>query len=464
MDFPLFSQLMNCGKIGILVPIRLTLPDFFFQPNNTTMDAYAKVLLIAIPGFILLMIVEWLYSLWKGKSTFRSMDTIASLSSGSTNTLKSILKLSIVIISYDWLVGKVALFHIEITWVVWVLSFIAIDFASYWSHRLSHSINIFWNRHVVHHSSEEFNLACALRQTISDFVSLGFIFLFPAALLGLPAEVIAVIAPIHLFMQFWYHTTLIPKLGWLEYIIVTPSQHRVHHAINDIYLDKNLSAIFCIWDRMFGTFQEELDEVPCVYGVKRAAQTWNPIRINFQHLWILTQDAWRTEKWWDKIRLWFMPTGWRPADMLEKYPLDYTKDAYSQVKYDTDASKAFHVWSWYQYIMLTFLMVHMLLFIGDFEPVALLAYGGFLFLMIYSYTTLMDRDSTALWLEIAKALTGFGIIYYWGDWFLLDKMMAGGTTFMMVYLIASVVGVAYFVQYEIKKPSIGNLQPSKLSD
>lgn len=389
------------------------------------------------------------------------MDTVSSLSSGSTNTLKSILKLTIVIISYDWVVDKVALFHIETTWLVWVLSFIAIDFASYWSHRLSHSINIFWNRHVVHHSSEEFNLACALRQTISSFVSMGFIFLFPAALLGLPAEVIAVIAPIHLFMQFWYHTTLIPKLGWLEYIIVTPSQHRVHHAINEEYLDKNLSAIFCVWDRIFGTFQEELDEVPCVYGVKRAAQTWNPIRINFQHFWILAQDAWRTEKWWDKIRLWFMPTGWRPADVLEKYPLDYTKDAYTQVKYDTEASTGLHLWSWFQYIMLSFLMIHALLFIAEMSPIALFTYGGFMFLMIYSYTTLMDNNPNALWWEISKSLIGFGLIYYWGDWFMIDQMMAGGTVMIMAYLIVSVLVVAYFVLYEIKKTTATNLQTSK---
>ncbi|MGB0929924.1 MAG: sterol desaturase family protein [Chitinophagales bacterium] len=425
------------------------------------MDAYAKVLLIAIPGFMVLMLIEWLYSLWKGKTAFRSMDTISSLSSGTTNTLKSILKLTIVIISYDWVVDKVALFHIETTWLVWVLSFIAIDFASYWSHRLNHSINIFWNRHVVHHSSEEFNLACALRQTISGFVSLGFIFLFPAALLGLPPEVIAVIAPIHLFMQFWYHTTLIPKLGWLEYIIVTPSQHRVHHAINDIYLDKNLSAIFCIWDRIFGTFQEELDEVPCVYGVKRAAQTWNPIRINFQHFWILAEDAWRTEKWWDKIRLWYMPTGWRPADMLEKYPLDYTKDASTQVKYNPTSSIAMQVWSWFQYGLLTIFMLHLLLSIAEVSISALFAYSGFLFVMIYSFTTLMDNNPTAIWWEIGKALMGFGIVYYWGDWFLLDSMVSGGTVIMMVYLILSVLTTAYFVLYEIKKTSIGNLQTSK---
>ena len=407
------------------------------------MDAYAKVLLIAIPGFLLLILIEALYSWWKGELSFRSMDTISSLSSGTTNTLKSVLKLTLVIISYDWVVGKVALFHIDTSWLVWVLSFIAIDFASYWSHRLSHSVNVFWNRHVVHHSSEEFNLACALRQSISNLVSLGFIFLFPAALLGLPAEVIAVIAPIHLFMQFWYHTRHIPKLGWLESIIVPPSQHRVHHAINDIYLDKNLSAIFCIWDRIFGTFQEELEEEPCVYGVKRAVATWNPIKINFQHLWLLIQDAWRAESWWDKCRLWFMPTGWRPEDVAQKYPIDYTKDPSQQVKYDTKASKALHLWSWFQFLLLTALMLHMLLFLAEIGFPALFVYGAFLALMIYSYSTLMDLDTSAVWWESAKSVLG---LY----WFHLNELLPYGTVLLASYFILSIFIVAYFVQFEIK--------------
>lgn len=424
------------------------------------MDAYAQVLLIAIPGFFGLILIEWLYSWWKGEVSFRSMDTISSLSSGSTNTLKSILNLTIVIISYDWLVGEVALFEIQTTWLVWVLSFIAIDFASYWSHRLAHSINVFWNRHVVHHSSEEFNLACALRQSISNLVSLGFIFLFPAALLGLPPKVIAVLAPIHLFMQFWYHTKHIPKMGWLEYIIVTPSQHRVHHAINDIYLDKNLGAIFCVWDRMFGTFQEELKEVPCVYGVKRAVQTWNPIKINFQHLWLLIQDAWRTNSWWDRLRIWFMPTGWRPADVAEKYPLDYIKDPYQQVKFDTPSSKALHAWAWFQFLLLTFLLLHMLLFLAKIGPANLFIYGGFLFLMIYSYSALMDHDKNAIWLEALKSLTGLAIIYYTGDWFFINEMIPGGMMLMVFYLIMSVFVVAYFVNVELKDKPMAELQPT----
>ncbi|MFK7933846.1 MAG: sterol desaturase family protein, partial [Saprospiraceae bacterium] len=166
------------------------------------MEAYAQVLLYAIPGFIGLIIIEYFLSRWRGLELFKGMDTIASLSSGITNTLKSILGLILVIISYEWVVERVAIFDIQATWLVYLLCFIALDFGGYWGHRLNHSVNYFWNVHVVHHSSEEFNLAVALRQTISNFFTLGFIFLLPAAILGIPAQVIAVVAPLHLFAQF----------------------------------------------------------------------------------------------------------------------------------------------------------------------------------------------------------------------------------------------------------------------
>lgn len=157
---------------------------------------------------------------------------ISSLGSGISNIVKDVLGLTIIIVTYEWLVTRVSLFKIENVWYVYFLAFIAKDFAGYWIHRLEHTINFLWNRHIIHHSSEEFNLSCALRQSISEVFSFVSIFLLPAALIGIPAEVISVIVPIQLFAQFWYHTRLIHKMGVLEYVLVTPSHHRVHHAIN----------------------------------------------------------------------------------------------------------------------------------------------------------------------------------------------------------------------------------------
>ena len=414
------------------------------------MDAYAKVLLYAIPMFVLLILIEALYGWFKGDFTFRSMDTIASLSSGITNTLKSVLSLIIVIIAYSWLVDKIAIVHIEATWLVYVVAIIAIDFGGYWNHRLNHSINYFWNVHVVHHSSEEFNLACALRQTISNFFGIGVFFLIPAALLGVPDKVIGIVAPLHLFAQFWYHTRHIPKLGFLEYLIITPSQHRVHHAINDIYLDKNLGEVFPWWDRMFGTFQEELAEEPCIYGVKKAPKTWNPIRINFQHLWVLIQDAWHTNSYWDKCRIWFMPTGWRPADVIEKHPIQIIEDPHSYQKYDTPASTWLHAWSWFQFILANVFVTHMLIGFKSIGFPALFYYGAFIFMMIYAYSALMDRDPNAIWFELIKSVFGLGILLYMGDWFFLNEVMGGASILVAAYLVVSVVVVAGFVMKEVR--------------
>jgi sterol desaturase/sphingolipid hydroxylase (fatty acid hydroxylase superfamily) len=422
------------------------------------MDAYAQVLLIAIPFFIGLIIIEALYSWRVGQLSYSGMDTISSLSSGTTNTLKSVLQLSIVILSYSWVVDKVALVDIKINWLVWVLSFLAIDFASYWSHRLNHSINYFWNRHIVHHSSEEFNLACALRQPISNIIGYGFIFLLPAAFLGLPAKVIAVIAPIHLFLQFWYHTRHIPKLGFLEYILVTPSQHRVHHAINEIYLDKNLSAIFCIWDRIFGTFQEELEEEPCVYGVKKPVETWNPIKINWIHFWQLTKDAWRANSWKDKLRIWVMPTGWRPADVDERFPLEYEHDPHKQVKYSPATSKSLKAWSWVQYIVSTLLMTHMLIHISKIGFPMLFVYGAFLFLLIYSYSSLMDLEREAQWFSAITSLFGLSIIYFTGGWFYLETVIPGAEILISLYCVVSAALAIYFTREHREITTIPGVQ------
>ena len=266
------------------------------------MDAYANALLYAIPGFMVLMLIEIAYGHYVKQQKYRLFDTLSSLSSGVTNVLKDSLGLALVLVSYPFLASRLAVVEVSNSWLTWVIAFVVIDFAGYWNHRLSHRVNIFWNQHVIHHSSEDFNLACALRQSISNVVGYTAILLLPAALLGVEYSVIAVLAPLHLFGQFWYHTQHIGKLGFLEYILVTPSQHRVHHAINEQYIDKNLGQIFSVWDRLFGTFQEELDEVPPRYGVLKPAMTYNPLWINFQHAYNLAFDAWHAKRFTDKLR------------------------------------------------------------------------------------------------------------------------------------------------------------------
>lgn len=271
------------------------------------MEEYGKILVFVMPVFLILISIEKIYGHYKGENTSPNMDSVSSVSSGIINSVKDVLGLSITLVSYNWIVSKISIFDPEENVFTYLIGFIAIDFYRYWSHRLTHQINFLWNKHAIHHSSEEFNLACALRQPISNFVNLFTFLLIPAALLGVSSKVIAVTLPIHLFLQFWYHTKHIKKIGFLENILVCPSHHRVHHTINPEYMDKNHSQIFIFWDKLFGTFQEEPESVPPVFGITRPAGTWNPIRINFQDLWLLITDAWRAENWKDKFTIWFKP-------------------------------------------------------------------------------------------------------------------------------------------------------------
>lgn len=408
------------------------------------METYAIVLKIAMLYFMVMMLIEWVASIYLNKKVYRPFDTVSGVSSGITNNVKSFFKLAIVIVSYDWMVEHFAFFQIESNVLIYVLTFIGIDFTSYWSHRWNHEYNLLWNRHIIHHSSEEYNLSAALRQSISSVVQIYFFLYIPLAILGIPTKVIAVVAPLHLFAQFWYHTRLINRMGFLEKIIMTPSHHRVHHAINDEYIDKNYSAIFIFWDKWFGTFQEEMDETPPVYGVKKAVKTWNPILINFVHLWQLIKDAWRAEKLWDKARIWFMPTGWRPADVNEKYPIEYTTDPYTQVKYDTASTPFLIGWCFFQLALHVVVQFHIIALLPDMPYLELLFYGIFVMLSVFSYTTLMDRHKMVMFVELIKTILGFSLVYYHQSWFGLNTQL---TIAVSVYLLASLLITTYYTYY-----------------
>ncbi|WP_245751219.1 sterol desaturase family protein [Parafilimonas terrae] len=404
-----------------------------------------------MPAFLLLVLFEKWYGWYKGNDTVRGMDMISSLSSGITNVTKDVLGLSITILTYDWLVNKIAIYHIQSTVWTYIIAFIVIDFAGYWVHRIDHKINIFWNSHLVHHSSEEFNLACALRQSISVFIRLFTFLLIPAALFGVPTEVIAIVAPIQLFAQFWYHTRHIKKMGILEKIIVTPSHHRVHHALNPEYIDKNLSQIFIIWDKIFGTFQEELPDKPPVYGITRPVSTWNPIAINFQHLWLLIKDAWRTKSWKDKLRIWFMPTGWRPNDVAEKYSVYKIEDAYNFEKYNPASSTLLYAWSWVQLSVLLLLISWLFGNLASIGSPAMFIYGAFIFIDVYAFTELMNRNKYALAWELIKCIAGIGIIYYYGNWFGADAILSWINIALIVYFIIALIATIWFVLVDFNK-------------
>ena len=279
-------------------------------------------ILYAIPFFFLLIALELLADRWRGISTYRLSDSINSLSAGVLSQASGLLTRGLGLIGYLLIWENIALFQfdLESPWV-WVLAFVLYDLCYYWNHRIGHERNVFWASHVVHHQSEDYNLTTALRQSSSGFL-LGWIFYLPMALIGIPPVVLVTVGALNLLYQFWVHTRHIPKLGWFEWFFITPSNHRVHHGQNPRYMDRNYGGVFIVWDRLFGTFQEELDEEPVIYGVTTPLASWNPLWANLHFYVQLWRDAVRAASWWDKLRIWFMPTGWRPADVAARYPLE----------------------------------------------------------------------------------------------------------------------------------------------
>ena len=416
------------------------------------MSAYITSLLFAIPIFIILIGLESFVAYRRGIQVNHAADMISSLSSGLTNATRDGIQFGVVLISYTWLVNHITIYKVENLWLAVVIAFVVEDFAGYWIHRMSHRVNILWNRHVIHHSSEEYNLSCALRQSISDNIKIFSILLIPAAVMGIPPALFAIISPVHLFLQFWYHTRLIDKMGILENILVTPSHHRVHHAINPEYLDKNYSQIFIIWDKLFGTFQPEEKSNPPVYGILRPAKTWNPVLINFKHLWQLTKDAYRANSYWDKIRIWFMPTGWRPLDVAENFPIITIENPSSLKKYTTENSKLLLGWSYFQLFMTSALMFLIFFKMPLLSKSMILLLGGLLAIHVMAYTLLLDGKKVAIVLEGLKFV--FGMVLF----ITLNERIGFVSNFslnlILSYFFTSLGMTVYFFWTEIKSQQV----------
>lgn len=278
-------------------------------------------ILYAVPFFFVLMAAELIADRCRGVSNYRLADAVNSISTGVLSTTTGLLTKGVGLVTYAFALEHLTLVRLpaDSVWV-WVFAFVLYDFCYYWLHRMGHERNILWAAHSVHHQSEDYNLSTALRQTSTGFL-LGWIFYLPMAVLGVPLLVFVSVAALNLLYQFWVHTRHIPKLGWFEWCFVTPSNHRAHHAQNALYMDRNYGGVFIIWDRMFGSFQEEDDNEPVIFGVTTPLASWNPLWANLQFYVQLWDDARRAERVWDKIRIWFMRTGWRPADVAAKYPM-----------------------------------------------------------------------------------------------------------------------------------------------
>lgn len=304
------------------------------------------LLALAVPFFLLALLIEVAVDRIRGTGYYRLNDAINSLSVGMLSSTLGYFTKLIPAAILAFVLQDFAIFDIDIAWfdtslrglTLWLAALLAFDFCYYWAHRCSHEISILWAQHAVHHQSEDYNLSTALRQTSSGFI-FGWIFYVPLFLLGMPFEVFLTVNALDLIYQFWVHTQQVGRLGWVDRVLVTPSNHRVHHAQNEIYIDKNYGGILILWDRLFGTFQDELHNEPVVFGIRKPLASWNPLWANLQVYSYLWFDAVRTAHWKDKLGVWFRRTGWRPADVAEKFPKRNADLAQFQ-KYDPPASVA----------------------------------------------------------------------------------------------------------------------------
>jgi len=305
-----------------------------------------NLIALAVPFFLLAIIIELLVDRARGSGYFRANDAINSLSVGILNFTSGYFTRFIKFLAWGFVLQNFALIDMPLSWfdasprgvALWITAAIAWDFCYYWFHRFSHEISILWAAHAVHHQSEDYNLSTALRQTSSGFL-FGWVFYLPLFLIGFPLEVLVTVNGVNLIYQFWVHTQTIRRMGVLDCIFVTPSNHRVHHAQNERYIDKNYGGIFILWDRIFGTFEDECADEVVTFGVRKPLANWNPFWANLQVYDYLLFDARRTSKWRDKLGLWFRRTGWRPADVAVQYPKQPSNLAEFS-KYDAQATPA----------------------------------------------------------------------------------------------------------------------------
>lgn len=390
--------------------------------------------LYAIPFFFLLIGLELLADRWRGMNTYRLSDSINSLSAGVLSQASGLLSKGLSLLLYVWFWSHAALFEwpVDSPWP-WVFAFVFYDFCYYWAHRSGHERNVLWAAHVVHHQSENYNLTTALRQTSTGFI-FGWIFYVPMALAGVPPLVFLTVGALNLLYQFWVHTQHVAKLGWLEWIIVTPSNHRVHHGQNPRYMDRNYGGVFIVWDRLLGTFQEELDEEPVVYGVTTPLESWNPLWANVQFYARLWRDAVHASSWWDKLRLWFMPTGWRPSDVAAKCPL-LKPELGKFLKYDVPLAPGQKLYAALQFSGYVIGTTWLLVIAGGLDLRELVIGWSWSAFGLYTIGIWLENRPWALWLELSRLLLNVPALWLMQHYALLP----GGEAVWLALLLYSLL-------------------------
>jgi alkylglycerol monooxygenase len=377
-------------------------------------EAGINPIVYAIPVFMLTVVVEVLLARRRGIAAYDTADAITSLHLGIWSQVAGAFSTLFIFGIYVLVWNNFHLFDLSASnFLVWPFALIAYDFFYYWFHRACHEVALFWATHVVHHSSEYFNLSTALRQS-STMPLLGWVFYLPMALVGVPPLVFISVSLIDLLYQYWVHTELVGRLGWFDRVFVSPSNHRVHHGQNDYCIDRNYGGILIVWDRLFGSFAEEKPGEAIVYGVRKPLASWNPL---WGHAHVFS-DLWRASLAAKGIRAKLAVWTARPRDTAsEGVPANF--DAAAFRRFDTATPGGIRLYATLQYALLVLPVTHFIAVQPALDDAARVGYAAIIVLSTLSVGALMEGRRFARMLECARVFalgTGFMVAPQWFGW------------------------------------------------
>jgi len=401
------------------------------------------IIFLAIPIFFLLAIVEFFWGLRIGKNNYRINDAFTGVALGLISRFPTILNLGFqgAVFAYAATTLNLKLLPADSLFTI-MFAIVMYDLCYYWMHRLSHERKFLWATHVVHHHGEEFNLVTAMRQTSTGFL-IKWIFFTPVLIVGVPPETFVMAGGVNLVYQFWVHTEHIGKLGWMEKIFITPSNHRIHHAKNAEYIDANYGGIFILWDRMFGTYIEERNDLKPLYGTVKPLRTFNPLWANIEIFWQMIRDSFYTKRWSDKIRVWFGKTAWRPDDMLERFPSNPNNIPLEE-KYNPEPSSKSKWFAIIQIVIMPIIAVVVFFTTPDQVQIETAAFGIFLFTNALLTSMILLNSQIATWLELLRS---FAVLFLVMQTNLVYETLLAGDLFA----IHALVNIIYII---LSKPSL----------
>jgi sterol desaturase/sphingolipid hydroxylase (fatty acid hydroxylase superfamily) len=373
---------------------------------DTILGSGINYVSLAVPFFFLLMAIEIVAGIVERKKLYRFNDSITDLSCGIVDQILAIFLNVLLFAGYLYLFDHFRLLEIAdaspaVKWVAAIGLLFGVDFCFYWFHRIAHEYAAPWATHVVHHQSEEYNLSVALRQSAFEGC-FAWVFYLPLAVIGFPPIWYVSMKGINLLYQFWIHTEAIDRLGPLEWVMNTPSHHRVHHARNPKYLDKNYAGMFIIWDRLFGTFEPEVEQP--VFGITKPLKSMNPLWANLGGWVELFEDAWNAPRWRDKFKIWFMPLGWIPPGLPER-PRAQEVTRATVKKYDPQLPRGLSAYVLVQFVVVLVLGIAVTTLADQHAPWhTLVPPAIFVLWSLGNFGGIFEQKSWALPAEIARLL------------------------------------------------------------